>query len=333
MKHKYTLVCALVVVTGVWLLVQHVALGPGSGEAQTSTEVVVSLSINGQTSKVVETSGLVQLALNVVPGTDTDVVAWFFIIKIKGIMFFATPDGGCGTTMEPLHIGPPVLLRDLLLVNTELEPGEYEFTLVLVREDRVAGATITANVGPSEPECTDPREVEANLNAAVPDQFCIPEIITQVGPFAVDVCVGHPGASCNPDFGCDLNIDNSNVVLDLLTEDVAIHLQGSANGLPVDIGGEVSCLANVTFDIRARVGILHAPAGPGAVEVTGLGVPVFDNVQINITAEGDDFLCGLLADLGTDLIGDQLEGLVGAEVVNQLGPAIIGEVICHQVPQ
>ena len=116
---------------------------------------VVSLSVNGQPpdSEIVETPGVIQLFLTIVPGSNTSPLAWFFIITIEDVMFFATPDGGCTTNMEHLLISPPLPVQKLLLVDTEFPRGtEITFSFFLVREGIVAGDTIKVVVVPPDVE-------------------------------------------------------------------------------------------------------------------------------------------------------------------------------------
>jgi hypothetical protein len=110
---------------------------------------ILTLKVNGldPTPPVVNTSGLVNLTLDISPSLWTTPVDWYWALILNGSLFWVTP-GGLSTTPSPLITAVPGPLTNATLLNLTLPMGtSITNALFLLNGGSVlASDFITANV-------------------------------------------------------------------------------------------------------------------------------------------------------------------------------------------
>jgi hypothetical protein len=110
----------------------------------------VNLEINGldPESKIVPTTGMVRLTLDMEPNAYTSSAQWYWAIVYGGVAYWVTA-GGVTTVAAPLVTTAPVTLTDLELLNLTLSTGNWTFVFFLYDGTNVLAVDwITASVAP-----------------------------------------------------------------------------------------------------------------------------------------------------------------------------------------
>jgi hypothetical protein len=192
-------------------------------------------------------------------------------------------------------------------------------------------------------ECESAGEAEAAIAAAIPRVTCVPEdagrfeFDTFLGAVVVTVCPAPEATACGEggEPGCAVDIRTVNVALDLVPpRAISFSVTGSAVDLPVTVasvvaGVPVLCHATLPFSVDVSLPLAVRGAGPGALKLVSLGAPVFENIEVDVTATGG-LVCGLIATV-KDLIIDELESqaeVITAAVLEEATAEIAGRVVC-----